>query len=122
MQLPSSGTTNFPERVVVLAHIKGIADATKDTLDALPRLFKEPRIVEEDTLRRLYGPRDTPTRESTSTTITPDMVKKCLEVVAPLPIPTRTGGGHSTSLLFVRTGIAKQRLHTMSEPWHWGMS
>ncbi len=38
-----------------LANNKGIADATHDTLDALPDLFKEPGVVDEATLRRLYG-------------------------------------------------------------------
>ncbi len=38
-------------------------------------------------MRRLYGPKVTPTRESMATTITPDMAKKCLEAVAPLTTP-----------------------------------
>jgi hypothetical protein len=32
-----------------------VADATPDTLKSLPSLFKEPSVVEDATLRRLYG-------------------------------------------------------------------
>jgi hypothetical protein len=74
-------------RATMIADIKGIADATQDTMDALPGLFKEPRVVEEDTLRRLYGPKVTPTRATTTVEITSDMVRKCLESVAPLTTP-----------------------------------
>ncbi len=38
-------------------------------------------------MRHLYGPRVMSTRESMSTTATPDMVKKCLGDVAPLTTP-----------------------------------
>ncbi len=44
-----------------LADNKGIADATQDTLEALPALFKEPWVIEKATMRRLYGPNITPT-------------------------------------------------------------
>jgi hypothetical protein len=60
-------------------------------MDALPGLFKEPGIVEEATLRRLYGPKVTPTLESLATAITPDMAKKCLEALAPLTTPHTDG-------------------------------
>jgi hypothetical protein len=63
-------------RATRLANIKGVADAMLDTLDALPGLLKEQGVVEETTMRRLYGYWVTPTRESMSTTATPDMVKK----------------------------------------------
>ena len=74
-----------------LVDSKGIADASHDTLDAIPDLFKEPSVVEEETLRHLYGSRVTPTRESTVVTITPDDVYKCLAEVAPLTTPHRDG-------------------------------
>jgi hypothetical protein len=78
-------------RVAGLGDNKGIADATHDTLDALPKLLKEPEAVEEATLRRMYGPMVTHTRESMPTTITPGMVKKCLEAVAQLTTPHKHG-------------------------------
>ena len=74
-----------------LADIKGIADASQDTRNAIPELFKEPSVVEEETLRRLYGPRVTPTRESDVVTITPDDVYKCLAEVAPITPPHKDG-------------------------------
>ncbi len=58
-------------RVARLADSKGIADATRDTLDAIPDLFKEPEHVDKETLQKLYGFRVTPTRESMSVTLTP---------------------------------------------------
>jgi hypothetical protein len=42
-------------------------------------------------LRRLYGPRDTPTRESNAVTITLEDVYKCLGEVAPLTTPRNDG-------------------------------
>jgi hypothetical protein len=67
-----------------LSKSKGIADATQDTLDALSGLFKEPEIVDESTLWRLYGPKVTHTRETMATAITQDLVLKCFATVAPL--------------------------------------
>jgi hypothetical protein len=78
-------------RVAGLADIKGIVNATQDTLDTLLALFKEPGVVEEATLRRLYGPTITPTRELLSVIITSDLVKKCLASVAPLTTPHKDG-------------------------------
>ncbi len=78
-------------RVVGMADNKRIADATKDTLDAILDLFKEPGQVEEKTLRRLYDPRATPTRETMAVTITPESVHKCMATVAPLNTPHKDG-------------------------------
>jgi len=71
-------------RAAGLADNKGIADASQDTLDAILDLFKEPNVVDEESLCRLYGPRVTPTRESTAVSITPEDVYKCPAEVAPL--------------------------------------
>jgi hypothetical protein len=60
-------------------------------LDAIPNLFKDPGQVEEETLRKLYGPRVTPTRESMSVTLTPEEVLLNLAVVAPLTNPHKDG-------------------------------
>ena len=65
-------------RAAGLADNKGIADATQDTLDAIPNLFKAPRVIYEETLRRPYGPKIVPTRETTTVTITTEDVQKCL--------------------------------------------
>jgi len=78
-------------RATGLAGSKGIEDATHDTLDAIPDLFKEPRHVDEDTLLRLYDPRVTPTRESMAVTLTPEDVYKCIVAVTPLTTPHRDG-------------------------------
>ena len=59
-------------------------DATQDTLDAILDLFKDPCVVEDATLRGLYGPRVTPNMATTTVEIIPDLVRKCLESVAPL--------------------------------------
>jgi len=74
-------------RAAMLTDIKGIAYATHDTLDAIPDLFKAPSWVDEDTLRRLYGPRVTPTRESMTVTLTPKEVYTCIAALAPLTTP-----------------------------------
>ena len=60
-------------------------------MDAIPYLFKEHSVVDEESLRRLYGLRATPTRESTAVTITPEDVYKCLVEVAPLTTPHKDG-------------------------------
>jgi hypothetical protein len=78
-------------RAVGLADNKGIADATQDTLDAIFVLFKEPEQVDEETLRKLYGPRVTPTRESTAVTLTLEEIIKSLAVVSPLITPHKDG-------------------------------
>jgi len=51
-------------RAVGLAYNKGITDATHNTLEDIPDLFKEIGVVDEATLRHLYGPKVVPTRES----------------------------------------------------------
>ena len=56
-------------------------------MDAIPDLFKDPEQVDEETLRKLYGPRVTPTRESMSVTFTPEEVLLTLAAVAPLTTP-----------------------------------
>ena len=61
-------------RAAGLAESKGVADATPGTLKALPSLFKDPGVVEEATLRRLYGPEVPPTRATTAVNITVKMV------------------------------------------------
>jgi hypothetical protein len=71
----------------------GIADATHDTLDALPGLFMEPGVVDEATLRRLHGPKVNPTGETMASIVTPDMVLKCLASVAPFTTPHKDGWG-----------------------------
>ncbi len=48
-------------------------------------------MVDEESLRNLYGPRVTPTRESTAVTITLEDVYKCLAKVAPLTTPHKDG-------------------------------
>ena len=48
-------------------------------------------MVDESTLRRMHGPKFNPTRESMSSTVTLDMVMKCLSSVAPLTTPTKDG-------------------------------
>ena len=65
-------------RAAILEDIKGIADATQDTMDAIRDLFKEPSVVDEASLRRLYGPQVLPTRESVAVTITTEEVLKCV--------------------------------------------
>jgi hypothetical protein len=60
-------------------------------MESPPALFKEPGVVEEATMRRLYGPTITPTRQTMSVTITLDMVKECLASVTPLTTPHRDG-------------------------------
>jgi hypothetical protein len=52
-----------------LAESKGIADAIPDTLKAIPFLFKKPGVVDDPTLRRLYGPEVPPTRATTYVSI-----------------------------------------------------
>jgi len=52
-------------RAVGLAKSKGVADATPDILKALPSLFKDPGVVDDVTLRRLYGPEVPPIRATT---------------------------------------------------------
>jgi len=47
--------------------------------------------VDEDTLRRLYGPRVTPTREIMAVTLTHEDVYKCIATVAPLTTPHKNG-------------------------------
>ena len=59
-----------------LVDSKRIADATQDTLDAIPDLFKDPSVVDEATLRRLYGPQVVPTPESMVVSITTEDVLK----------------------------------------------
>ena len=76
-------------RAAGLSDSKGVANATYDTLDALPDLFKDPSAVEDATLRRVYGPKVTPTRATTTLVITPKLVRKCMESVAPLTTPHR---------------------------------
>ncbi len=78
-------------RATGLSDSKSVADASQDTLDAILDLFKEPCVVDEESLRRLYGPRVTPTRESTLDTITPKDVYKCQTEVAPLTTPHKGG-------------------------------
>ena len=80
-----------PARGAGLANNKGIADATQDTLDAIPDLFKEPGVVDEATLRHLYGPKVLPTRDSMAVTITTEEVLKCVAEVAPLTTPHKDG-------------------------------
>ena len=74
-----------------LAASKGIADASQDTMDAFPNLFKELVEVDEEALRRLYGPRVVLTRESMTVHLTSEDVLKCLSEVAPLTTPHKDG-------------------------------
>jgi len=87
-------------RAARLSHSKGVADASHDTSDAILALFKESCVVDEESLRPLYGPRVTPTRESTSVTITVEDVYKCLAEVAPLTTPHKYSwhAGHLLAL------------------------
>jgi len=78
-------------RAAGLADSKGIADATQDTLDAIPDLFKAHGAVDKATLRRLYGPQVLPSRESMAVTITTEDVLKCAAKVAPLTTPHKDG-------------------------------
>jgi len=78
-------------RAAGLADSKGIADASQDTLDAIPDLFKDPEPVAEETLRKLYGPRVTPTRESMAVNISQEEVLLHLAAVAPLTTPHKDG-------------------------------
>jgi hypothetical protein len=78
-------------RAAGLADSKGIADASQDTLDAIPDLFKDPGKVDEETVRKLYGSRVTPTRESMAVTITPEEVFKNLAAVSPLTTSHKDG-------------------------------
>jgi hypothetical protein len=79
-------------RAAGLADSKGIANATQDTLDAIPDLFKAPGVIPQETLRRLYGPKIVPTHAGTSVTITTEDVQKCLMAeVAPLTTPHKDG-------------------------------
>jgi hypothetical protein len=82
---------NHFARATILADNKGIADASHDKLNAIPDLFKKPSVVDEEFLRRLYGPRVTPTQESTAVTATLEDVYKCLAEVAPLTTPHKDG-------------------------------
>ena len=54
-------------------------------------MFKDPSVVDEESLRCLYGPRVTLTRESTVVTITHGDVYKCLAEVASLTTPHKDG-------------------------------
>ena len=47
--------------------------------------------MDEDTLRRLYGPRVTLIRESMAVTLTPEDVYKCIAAVEPLNTSHRDG-------------------------------
>ena len=87
-------------RVAGLADNKGIADATQDTIDAIPDMFKEPGTVDEATLRRLYAPKVVPTRESMAVTITTEVVLNCIAEVALLTTPHKDGwrAGHIQAL------------------------
>jgi len=51
-------------RAANLAGSQGIADATPDTLHALPSLFPEPTTISEEDLRDFYGPVAAPLPES----------------------------------------------------------
>ncbi len=74
-----------------MAKSKGIADAIPDSLKSILSLFKELGVVEEATLRRLYGPEVTPTRATTSVAITVQMVKDSLATATPLKTPHKDG-------------------------------
>jgi len=76
---------------VGLAESKGAADAIPVALIALQTLFKEQGVVDHATLRRLYGPKVTPTRATTVVNITVHMVKDSLAAVAPLTTPPKKG-------------------------------
>ena len=54
-------------------------------------MFKEPRLVDDETLRRLYGPKVTPIRETMAVSINPEVVHKCLAEVALLTTPHKDG-------------------------------
>ncbi len=60
-------------------------------MDAIPDLFKEPLQVDEESIRRIYGPMVVPTRESMTVTLTSEDVLKCLSEVAPLTTPHKDG-------------------------------
>jgi hypothetical protein len=60
-------------------------------LDAILDLFKDPGVVDEATLRRLYGPQFEPTSESMVVSITTKDVLKCIAEVAPLTTPHKDG-------------------------------
>ncbi len=47
--------------------------------------------MDEESLRRLYGPRVVPTRRSMTVTLTSEDVLKCLSEVAPLTTPHKDG-------------------------------
>ena len=60
-------------------------------MDAILDLFKEPGMVDEESLGRLYGPRVIPTRESMAVHLTPDDVYKFLAKLPPLTTPHKDG-------------------------------
>ena len=61
-------------RAARLAGSKWVVDATPDTLKALPSLFKDPGVVYDATLRRIYGIEVPPTRATVAINITVQMV------------------------------------------------
>jgi hypothetical protein len=78
-------------RAARLAESKGIADAIPDTLKALPSLFNDLGVMDDATLRRLYGPDVPPIRATTYVSITVQMVKDNLSAVAPLTTSHKDG-------------------------------
>ena len=79
-------------------------------------------MISYETLRRMYGPKIVPTRETTTMTITTEDAQMCLAEVAPLTTPHKEVGGLSICLLFTWTRSAPLRSHQSSLLWQLAMS
>ena len=69
----------------------GIADATPDTMHALPSLFPEPLVVSEEDLRDYYGPAAPPLPDVEPIRITLEILATCLAAAPPLFSPHKDG-------------------------------
>ena len=78
-------------RAANLAGGLGIADATPNTLLALPSLFPEPLVISEEDLRDYYGPAAPPLLDAEHARIILDIVRTCLVAAPPLSSPHKDG-------------------------------
>jgi hypothetical protein len=78
-------------RAAALAGSLGVADATEDTLKAIPHLFPEPGGVSQADLMDLYGPAAPPLQDPPSNTVTVETLTACLAAAPPLSSPHRDG-------------------------------
>ena len=78
-------------RAAALAGSLGVADATPDTIAAIPPLFPDPGVVDPQDLLDYFGPEAPPLEDQPSSVVTLELLRTCLASAPPLSSPHRDG-------------------------------